>query len=162
MPEVQDALLRQHLLDLLKGGGAHAKFEDAIVNFPAKVYGRKPEGLPHSGWMLLEHMRIAQSDILEFSRDRKHVSPEWPGGYWPASEAPPSAGAWSSSVKKFRADLKAMANLVKNPKTDLFAKIPWGAGQTIMREALLIADHNAYQLGQLVDLRRLLGIWPEK
>jgi hypothetical protein len=162
MPETRDGLLRQHLLDLLKGGGAHAKFEDVIAGFPAKFYGRKLEGLPHSGWMLLEHMRIAQWDILEFSRDRKHMSPDWPEGYWPESEAPPSAAAWTSSVKKFRADLQAMANLVKNPKTDLFAKIPWGDGQTIMREALLIADHNAYHLGQMVDLRRLLGIWPQK
>ena len=162
MPATQDSLLRQHLLDLLKGGGAHAKFDDVIAGIPAKLRGSKVAGIPHSPWMLLEHMRIAQWDILEFSRDRKHVSPEWPEGYWPDSEAPPSAAAWTGSVKKFRADLQAMANLVKNPKTDLFAKIPWGDGQTIMREALLIADHNAYHVAQLVDLRRLLGIWPEK
>ena len=162
MPESPDALIRQHLLDLLKDGGAHAKFEDVIAGFPAKLYGRKPEGLPHSAWMLLEHMRIAQEDILEFSRDRKHVSPEWPEGYWPKSETPPNATAWAKGVKQFREDLKAMRDLVKNPKTDLFAKIPWGDGQTILREALLIADHNAYHVAQLVDVRRLLGIWPEK
>jgi len=162
MKDTPDRSMRQHVLDLLQGGGAHVKFDQVIAGIPAKLRGSKAAGIPHSPWMLLEHMRIAQSDILEFSRKRKHVSPEWPEGYWPGSEAPASAAAWNSSVKKFRADLQAMANLVKNPKTDLFAKIPWGDGQTIMREALLIADHNAYHLGQMVDLRRLLGIWPEK
>jgi len=162
MKDTQDRLVRQHVLDLLQGGGAHVKFDQVIGGIPAKLRGSKVAGIPHSPWMLLEHMRIAQSDILEFSRKRKHVSPEWPEGYWPESEAPRSAAAWTSSVQKFRADLQAMANLVKNPKTDLFAKIPWGDGQTIMREALLIADHNAYHLAQLVDMRRLLGIWPEK
>jgi hypothetical protein len=152
--------LRQHVLDLLAGGNAHAKFEDVIPGIPAKLRGRKVVGIPHTAWMLLEHMRIAQADILEFSRNPKHVSPGWPEGYWPAKEAPPGASAWISSIQKFRQDLKAMEALVKNPKTDLFAKLPWGEGQTILREALLIADHNAYHLGQLVDLRRLLGAWP--
>jgi hypothetical protein len=162
MPEFQDGLLRQQLIELLDGGGAHAKFKDVIAGFPAKLYGRKPEGLAHSGWMLLEHLRIAQEDILEFSRDQKHVSPEWPEGYWPKSETPSSSAAWNKSVAKFEADLKAMQDLVKNPKTDLFAKIPWGDGQTILREALLIADHNAYHVAQLVDVRRALGAWPQK
>jgi hypothetical protein len=111
--------------------------------------------------MLLEHMRIAQWDILEFSRNPKHVSPQWPAGHWPRTEAPPSAAAWDKSIAAFRKDLKAMESLVANPKTDLFARIPWGDGQTILREALLVADHNAYHLGQLVDVRRLLGAWPE-
>jgi hypothetical protein len=112
--------------------------------------------------MLLEHLRIAQSDILEFSRNRKHVSPDWPEQYWPKPDARPSATAWDASINKFRKDLKAMEALVKNPKTDLFAKIPWGQGQTILRQALLVANHNAYHQAQLVDVRRLLGIWPEK
>ncbi len=162
MKDAQDRSVRQHVLDLLQGGGAHVKFDQVISGIPAKLRGSKVSGIPHSPWMLLEHMRIAQSDILEFSRKRTHVSPEWPEGYWPESETPPSTAAWTSSVKKFRADLQAMANLVKNPKTDLFAKIPWGDGQTILREALLIADHNAYHVAQLVDIRRWLGIWPEK
>ena len=153
--------LRQHVLDLLAGGSAHAKFDDVVSGIPAKLRGRKAAGIPHTAWMLLEHLRIAQRDILEFSRNPKHVSPRWPEGYWPAKEGPPGAGAWTSSIQKFRQDLKAMEALVKNPKTDLFAKLPWGDGQTILREALLIADHNAYHLGQLVDLRRLLGAWPE-
>jgi hypothetical protein len=162
MPDTQNHSLRQHLIDLLGGGGAHLKLDQAIAGIPAKLRGSKAPGIPHSPWMLLEHMRIAQWDILEFSRNRKHASPEWPEGYWPDSETPPSAAAWNKSVKKFGQDLKAMENLVKNPKTDLFAKVPWGDGQTILREALMMADHNAYHLGQLVDLRRLLGIWPEK
>ena len=161
MTEAQDRFLRQHLLDLLGGGNAHAKFDDVLRGIPVKLRGRKPEGLPHSPWMLLEHMRIAQWDILQFSRSRKHVSPKWPEGYWPKKEGPPSAAAWENSIKSFRAGLKSAQDLVKNPKTDLFAKIPWGDGQTILKEALLIADHNAYHLAQIVDARRLLGAWPE-
>ena len=111
--------------------------------------------------MLLEHLRIAQWDILEFSRNAKHVSPDWPAGHWPKTEAPPDALAWNKSIQDFQADLKAMENLVANPKTDLFARIPWGEGQTILREALLVADHNAYHLGQLVDVRRWLGAWKQ-
>jgi len=119
----------------------------------------KPPGAPHSAWQLLEHMRIAQSDILEFSRDGKHKSPPWPEGYWPKAETPPSAASWNNSLRSFRADLKAMAKLVGDKRTDLFAKIPHGTGQTILREALLIADHNSYHLGQIILLRRLLGNW---
>ena len=158
-PTPTDPDLRQHLLNLLSGGGAHAKFDDVIKDVPPALRGAKPPNYPHSPWMLLEHLRISQWDILEFSRNKKHVSPAWPEGYWPETDAPPTAAAWDKSVKSFRADLKAMQDLVANPKTDLFAKIPWGDGQTILREALLVADHNAYHLGQLVDVRRLLGAW---
>ncbi len=154
-----DQSLRQHLLDLLAGGNAHAKFDDVIQDLPPKLYGKKPENFPHTAWMLLEHLRITQWDILEFSRNAKHKSPEWPSGYWPKTEAPHSAEAWNKSVEEFQRDLKAMKDLVENPQTDLFAKIPWGDGQTILREALLVADHNAYHLGQLLDVRRLLGAW---
>src|SRR5450755_2130617 len=149
MTNAQDRSLRQHILDLLQGGGAHAKYDEVIGDVPAKLRGKKPDGLPHSLWMLLEHMRIAQWDILEFSRNPKYVSPKWPEGYWPRTDASPSPAAWNASVKKFRQDLKAMQNLVKNPKADLFAPIPWGDGQAILREALLVADHNAYHLGQM-------------
>jgi DinB superfamily len=162
MTDAQNRSLRQHLLYLLQGGGAHAKFDEVIAGIPPKLRGEKPARLPHSLWMLLEHMRIAQWDILEFTRNPKHVSPKWPEGHWPRTEAPPSPAAWNVNIKKFRQDLKAMQNLVKNPKTDLFARIPWGDGQTILREALLLADHNAYHLGQMLDARRLLGAWPEK
>ena len=151
--------LREHLLYLLKGGGAHATFDDAVKGMPVKLRGLKPDRLPHSAWMLLEHMRIAQWDILEFSQNAKHISPEWPAGHWPKTEAPPSPTAWDESIQQSRDDLKAMQDLVANPKTDLYARIPWGDGQTILREALLVADHNAYHVGQMVDLRRLLGAW---
>src|ERR1700757_3865032 len=159
MTKDHEQSLRQHLLELLRGGGAHAKFEDVVKGLPAKLRGAKPANFPHSAWMLLEHLRLAQWDILEFSRNRKHKSPNWPEGYWPKQPAPPNAGAWNKSVRQFRADQKAMLALVANPKTDLFAKIPWGDGQTILREALLVADHNAYHVAQLVDVRRLLGAW---
>jgi hypothetical protein len=152
-------VLRQHLLDLLKGGNAHVRFDEVVKDFPERLRGKKPEGQPHTAWRLLEHMRLAQWDILEFSRTSKHVSPKWPDGYWPESDAPPSAAAWDNSVKQFRADLKSMEDLVGDSKRDLYARIPWGDGQTILREALLIADHNAYHLGELLMIRRLLGAW---
>lgn len=152
--------LRQHLVELLNGGHAHASFDDVIKNLSPKLRGIKPANLPHSAWMLLEHLRIAQWDILEFSRNAKHVSPPWPEGYWPKSEASPSPGAWDKSVRQFRKDSKTMQELVANPRTELYARIPWSDGQTILREALLVADHNAYHLGQLVDLRRILSSWP--
>jgi hypothetical protein len=154
-----DAGLREHLAALLKGGGAHARFAQAVGDFPAEKRGTPAPGLPHTGWQLLEHLRIAQSDILEFSRDAKHVSPKWPEGYWPKTSAPPDETAWDESVAAFERDLQEAIKLVKNPKTDLFAKIPHGDGQTILREVLLIADHNAYHLAQIVDVRRALGIW---
>ena len=159
MADHAEQSLRQNVEYLISGGGAHAKFEDVIKGIPAKLRGTKPKGFPHSAWMLVEHMRIAQRDILEFSRDRNHKSPNWPEGYWPKSAEPPSAAAWNKSIEQFRTDQKAMLDLVADPKTDLFAKIPWGDGQTILREALLVADHNAYHLAQIVDVRRLLGAW---
>lgn len=162
MKSDHDHSLRQHLIELLKGGSAHAQFDEVIEGIPAELHGQKPADMPHSPWMLLEHMRIAQKDILEFSRDPKHVSPDWPQGYWPGTNVQPGAATWNSSIRNFRRDLKSMQDLVANPKTDLYARIPWGDGQTILREALLVADHNAYHLAQLVDVRRLLGAWPAK
>ena len=161
MPDSQDQQLRQHLIELLAGGQAHAKFDDVIKNLAPALRGAKPQNFPHSSWMLLEHLRLAQWDILEFSRNEKHESPKWPEGYWPKTEAPPTAAAWTKSVNQFQSDLKSMQELVNNPKTDLFAKIPWGDGQTILGEALLVADHNSYHLGQLLDVRRLLGAWKD-
>src|SRR5215470_8895813 len=155
-----DQALRQHLVFLLKGGGAHVHFADAVEGFPEAKRGAFIAGLPHTGWQLLEHTRIAQWDILEFSRNPKHVSPGFPEGYWPKSPVPADDAAWVKSIEAFQKDLQEMINLVKNPKTDLCAKIPHGDGQTVLREALLLADHNSYHLGQLVDLRRALGEWP--
>ena len=161
MPNSKDphAPLREHVTELLNGGHAHATFEKIINDLPPDLRGKKPANLPHSPWMLLEHLRIAQSDILEFSRSKNHESPKWPEGYWPKTEAPPSDEAWKKSVAQFQSDLKAMKDLVSDPKTDLLAKIPWGDGQTVLREALLVADHNSHHLGQLIDVRRLLGAW---
>lgn len=152
-------MIRQHVLYLLRGGGAHVNFEAAIRNLPAALRGKKPRGASHTPWQILEHLRIAQWDILEFSTNPNHVSPAFPAGYWPATAAPPAQAAWARSVRAFRADLEAMCKLVEDPATDLYAPLPHGDGQTILREALLIADHNAYHLGELVLLRRLLGAW---
>jgi hypothetical protein len=154
-----NTVLRQHLMDLLRGGHAHVTFEKAIAGLPASLRGTRHPSLPFTPWGLLEHMRIAQWDILEFSRDAKHVSPQWPEGYWPAAAEPANEKAWKASVKGFQRDLSQMEKLVKNRATDLFAGIPHGTGQTILREAMLLADHNAYHIGQLVMLRRLLGAW---
>lgn len=149
----------RHWLDwLLAGGGAHAGFDAAVKGFPPKLRGARASGLPHTAWQLLEHMRLAQSDILDFSRNQKYKSLNWPDDYWPQREQP-RAGEWEKSVRQFRADLAAMRKLVSDPRTDLNAPIPWGGGQTILREALLVADHNAYHLGQLVLVRRALGAW---
>ena len=151
--------LRQHVVNLLTGKGAHADFETAIKDLPAAARGQRPKGAEHSPWEVLEHLRIAQSDILEFSVNPDHVSPEWPSGYWPKFQAPETDAEWDQSVEELRRDLKRMCALVSSEDTDLFAKIPHGDGQTILREALLVADHNAYHLGELVLLRRLLGAW---
>ena len=154
-----DKALRQHLVSLLKGGDAHATYDAAVKDFPANLYGKKPKGAAHSPWEVLEHLRIAQWDILEFSRNAKHASPEFPDGYWPKTPAPADATAWIKSVQSFRADLKAMVALAENESVDLLARIPHGEGQTMLREVLVLADHNAYHLGELLLLRRLLGAW---
>lgn len=148
--------LRHHLTNLLTQAEAHVDVQSTLQNFPAKLHGRKPEGAPHTPWQLLEHMRIAQWDILQFSLDAKHKSPAWPEGCWPKTEKPPSDKAWDKSVREFLADLESVCRLVRDPKIDLFATIPHGDGQTYLREALLVADHNAYHLGQLVMLKRML------
>jgi hypothetical protein len=152
----KDRSLREHVLYLLRGGGAHIKFEDVVKDFPAELLNGKVEGVPYTPWHVLEHMRIAQWDIVEFSRDPKHVSPDWPEGYWPDNTKEASEDDWRKSVERFREDLSAMQSLVEDLSTDLYAPIPHGTGQTVLREALLVADHNAYHLGVLVTLRRAL------
>jgi hypothetical protein len=159
---MSDQSLRQHLDYLLGDGGAHLNFDKAIAGLPPEKRGVRAPNSPHTAWRLLEHLRIAQWDILEFSRNPKHVSPDWPAGYWPKGDAPPDDKAWDKSVTAYKADLAAMRSLVNDPKTDLFAKLPHGDGQTVLREALLVADHNAYHLGQLVLLRRAIGAWDEE
>ena len=151
--------LRDQLVKLLRGGQAHTDFESALKGLPVKARGKRPKGASHSPWEIIEHMRIAQWDILDFSRNKNYAALKWPDDYWPKTPVPPTANAWSKSVKAFRADLETICDLVANPSTDLFASIPHGEGQTILREALLLADHNSYHLGELVVVRRLLGAW---
>lgn len=154
--------LREHLVANLSGGHAHILFEDAIADWPPALRGAKPADQPFTPWRLLEHIRISQWDIVEFAKSAKHVSPKWPEGYWPKEDAPLDAAAWDKSVAQVGRDLKAMERLVSDSKTDLFARIPHGTGQTILREALVLADHNSYHLGQLVLLKRLLGLHRDK
>lgn len=156
---MNDTALRNQLVELLKGDHAHTSFDAAVRDFPFSMAGRQIEGLPYTAWQILEHLRIAQWDILDFSGNPGYVYIKWPDDYWPKEEAPANAGAWEKSVAAFRSDLKAMQELVANPATDLFAKIPWGEGQTILREAIVLGNHNSYHIGQLVLLRRLLGTW---
>ncbi len=155
-----DGALRDHLLYLLRGGGAHLGFDEVVADVPARLRGAKPSGAEHTLWQLLEHLRIAQWDILEFSRNKEYRSPDFPAGYWPPTAAPPDSAAWEKSLAAFRGDLEAMCQLVASPAIDLYARIPWGEGQTILREALMVADHNAYHLGQFVLVRRMLAAWP--
>jgi hypothetical protein len=153
--------LRAHVLELLRGGHAHVTFDDAVADLPKSLRGTRPEKLPYSPWELVEHIRICQRDILDYTLARDAASYEslpWPKGYWPKTPAPPSERAWDTSLTTVRADTEAMASLVK--ENDLFAKVPAATeGHTLLREALLLADHNAYHIGELVAVRRLLGAW---
>jgi hypothetical protein len=154
-----DKALRKHILYLLQESGAHLDFDAAVKDMPFDLQAKKPKGGEHSPWQLLEHLRIALCDIVEFTRDPKHVSPKWPEGYWPARPSPPDKKSWSKSVAAYRGHLTELTDLVANEKIDLLAPIPHGDGQTVLREALLAADHTAYHLGQLVEVRRALGAW---
>jgi hypothetical protein len=154
-----DSALREHVVYLLKGGGAHAGFDQAIEGLPRNLRGTKAPNVPHTAWRLLEHMRLAQEDILDFCVNPNYKERTFPDDYWPASEGPESDAVWERSVQHFHRDLTKMEDLVTDAKTDLFATIPWGDGQTFLREALLVADHNAYHIGELVTLRRALRAW---
>jgi hypothetical protein len=155
-----DTAIRDNLVWLLEGGHAHAKFDEVVEGFPSDRAGIRPKGASHSAWEILEHMRIAQNDILRFTLSADYVSPDWPEGYWPANPAPEDKDGWSRSVRDFRKDVEEFVSLIRDPARDLYKIFPWGSGQTLLREALLIADHNSYHLGELVLVRRLLGIWP--
>lgn len=148
--------LRRHMINLLTKAEAHLDVRSELKDFPVELRGRKPPGAPHTPWQLLEHMRIAQWDILEFTLNAKHTSPKWPEEYWPKRAAPPDSKAWDKSVKQFLAALESVCKMVSDPNYELTAAIPHGDGQTYLREALLVADHNAYHLGQLVMVRRIL------
>ena len=151
--------VRDQLVKLLSWGDAHVDFDAAVRGIPAKLLGVKPKGLPYSPWQLLEHMRLAQRDILDFCRDPSYRAPKWPEDYWPKKPAPPSARSWGRSVAAFRADRRALARLAANRSVNLAARIPHGEGQTYLREIVLAADHAAYHLGEMVAVRRLLGAW---
>ncbi|MBI2001639.1 MAG: DinB family protein [candidate division NC10 bacterium] len=158
MPD--DKALRAAVLTLLRGGSAHISFEKAVANLPEDLRGKKPRRAPYTPWQQLEHMRIAQWDILEYIRSPQHISPAFPEGYWPGKAAPPARNAWAKSVRAFQADRQALLDLATDPSTDLLVRIPHVPdGPTILHELLLVADHNAYHLGQLIVLRRLLGAW---
>ena len=153
------AAVRRHVAKLLAWEDAHVGFDAAVANIPVTVRGRQPSGL-HSPWELLEHLRIAQHDILDFCRNANYKALRWPDDYWPPSPAPPSTAAWNASIKQFRTDRKALQRIAANLKIDLVARIPHGTGQTYLRELLLTADHTAYHVGQLILVRQLLGAWP--
>ena len=156
MPKQETVSVRKTLAELLRMKGAHLSLHDAVSDFPPALRGVKPAGAPHTAWQLLEHMRLAQQDILDFSRNPKYKEKTFPDDYWPATEAPPNEQAWDKSIETFEDDLKQMQELIAETKHDLLAKLPHGTGQTLLREALLVADHNAYHLGQLMFLRKLL------
>jgi hypothetical protein len=156
MAKQETVPLRKHLADTLRMKGAHLTFDEALADFPVDLRGKKPHGAPHSAWELLEHMRLAQEDILDFSRNPKYKERKFPDDYWPPAAAPPTEEAWDKSVKQFQKDLKEMQALIGDTTHDLLGKLPHGTGQTLLREALLVADHNSYHLGQLVFLRKML------
>jgi hypothetical protein len=155
----QDAALRSHLAKVLDWEEAHATYDRAVDGVPPEARGRVPDGLPYSPWQLVEHLRITQRDILDFCRDAHYQERAWPDDYWPTDAAPPSPGAWDESIAAFRADRQALKTLALDEEVDLLAAIPHGSGQTYLREILLVADHSAYHVGELVAVRRILGVW---
>jgi hypothetical protein len=157
---MSDDPLRDHLSRLLQWEDAHLSFEAAVAGIGPELRALRPVGIPYSAWQLVEHMRITQRDILAFCRDPAYEEPEWPAGYWPESPQPPSENAWQQSIDGFLTDRAEMVRMVTDGSLDLFMEIPHGAGQTYLREVLLVADHTSYHLGELVLLRRSLGAWP--
>ena len=156
---MEDAALREQLIEFLNGKGAHAATLDALADFPANMYAKRPAGSPHNAWQMLEHIRFTLHDLLDFCRNEKYQAPEWPEGYWPRQDAPSTPEAWQQSVEALRRDLQAFQALLRDPGTDLHRKIPWGDGQTVLHEALLAIDHTSYHIGQLVLLRKQLNAW---
>jgi hypothetical protein len=155
----QDEVVRRQLLELLRGGSAHMKFEEAIEDFPVEAINARAPNVSYSPWALLEHMRIAQWDILEFVRDPDHASPPWPAGYWPAEGKESDAAQWQETIEAFRADMRELEAIVREPSTDLYAELAHAEGYTALREILLVADHNAYHIGEFAVLREVMGTW---
>lgn len=154
--------MNEHLINLLSGKGAHLTFDEAIRDFPVHAINLRATNVPYTCWHLLEHMRIAQWDILEFVRDPAHVSPEYPTGYWPAPGVEASIDDWDQSIEQFRVDLESVKDLVRDPAADFLAELPHAPGYTLLREILLVADHNAFHTGELAILREVMSLWPER
>ncbi|KAA9039090.1 DinB family protein [Ginsengibacter hankyongi] len=155
----QFSTLIENIVDLIKKGNAHVSLDDAVKNIPFALLGEKPEHLPYSIWQIVEHIRIAQWDILEFSRNAKHVSPQWPDGYWPKDAAPKSKDAWNKCIGQIHADRKSFIELIKNAGNNLYEPFEYGTGQSLLKEALVLADHNSYHTGEIIIVRRLLNAW---
>ncbi len=157
-----DTVAREQLLALLRGGNAHMSFDEAVANFPLERINERPPNVPYTPWHILEHLRRTQRDILDFVRDPNYREQTWPDDYWPAPEQQADQSDWAATIDAFRADLKAVQALVSDPASDLSAPVPYGQGQTLLREILLVADHNAYHIGEFAVLRQVLGTWPER
>lgn len=155
-----DQVVREQLLALLQGGNAHMSFEQAIVDFPAGQFNVKPANVPYTPWHILEHMRLAQWDILEFIHNPNHVSPPWPAGYWPSPTEEADRERWEETISQFQADLEAFCALVADVGTDLYRPIPHAPDYTIFREILVVADHNSYHIGEFAVLRQVMATWP--
>ncbi len=156
---MDDGILREQLIQVLTGRNAHFTFNDAVKDFPVDKINERPPNVPYTPWHLVEHLRIAQWDILEFTVNPDHVSPKWPEGYWPDRQATADADAWQASLTAFRSDLKAIVGIVLDPEIDLSSEIPHAPGYTYLREVLLVADHNAYHIGEFCILRQVMGTW---
>lgn len=161
MAKTEDRALREQLVEFLRGASAHVELKKVIDDFPEELRGKKPKGAPHSAWQLLEHIRIALHDLYDFSTNPNYEAPNWPGDYWPKEAAPADEDAWKTSVRAVKKDLADFEKLIGEPETNLYATIPWGDGQTILREVLLAGQHTSYHVGQLVSLRRELGTWKD-
>jgi len=161
MSNAEDRALRDQLVQFLRGGQAHADLKSVLDDIPAAIRGARLKGMPHTPWQLVEHIRIALHDLLDFSTNSNYQAPEWPRGYWPEEEAPGSEEAWEESIRGIKKDLADFEKLIGEPESNLYATIPWGEGQTLLREVLLAGQHTSYHLGQLVVLRRELGAWKE-
>jgi len=155
-----DQTLREPLMQFLRGGVAHMAFEEAVQDFPPEHYNTRPPHLDYTPWALLEHIRIAQWDILEFVRNPDHVSPPWPAGYWPAPDERADQARWDETIRQFQADYRDLQALAQDPTVDLTAPLPHAPGYTVLRELLLVIDHNAHHLGEFAILRQVMGTWP--
>ncbi len=161
MAKTEDRELRDQLVKFLGGSEAHAEFKTVVDDFPVQARGVVPRGAEHSAWQELEHIRIALHDLLDFSTNPNYVAMKWPDDYWPKEAAPPSDEAWDVSVRAVKRGMADFEKLVGDPESNLYATIPWGEGQTLLREVLLAGQHTSYHLGQIVLLRRILGAWKD-